>query len=255
MPRINRSNLNSLYLHVMVQGINKEKIFKNDYYKNKYLNYIVEEQKNKNVRCLVYVIINNHAHILIYYENIEDVSKLMNVVNSKFAKLYNKQNNRIGYVFRDRFKSKQIMNLKQLYNTISYIHYNPIKAGLVKNLEDYKFSSYKEFLNNKKNTKDIKLLFQTTNYKNTFFHIHRICEYNDILEEEGEEDYFDVIRGFLSKNEKNGINSIMEVTKNNDLLIQLVRELRERSNLKDTEIIRILKIGKNRIYNIMNKKF
>lgn len=68
MPRINRNNLNSLYLHVMVQGINKEKIFKNDYYKNKYLNYIVEEQKNKNVRCLVYVIMDNHAHILIYYE-------------------------------------------------------------------------------------------------------------------------------------------------------------------------------------------
>jgi len=176
------------------------------------------------------------------------------VLNSKFAKLYNKQNNRVGYVFRDRFKSKQIMNLKQLYNTISYIHYNPVKAGLVKNLEDYKFSSYNEFLNNKKNTKDIKLLFQTTNYKNTFFQLHRICEYDDILEEEGEEDYFDVIKDFLSRNVRNGINSIVEVTRNNDLLIQLVRELRERSNLKDTEIVRILKIGKNRIYNIMNKK-
>lgn len=254
MSRINRKYLNSSYLHMMVQGINKEKIFKGDYYKNKYLTYMFEEKDCKEIRNLVYAIMDNHAHFLIYYEKIEDVSKMMNVVNSKFAKLYNKQNDRVGYVFRDRFKCKPIMDLNQLYNTISYIHYNPVKAGVVKNLEDYKFSSYNDFLNNKKNIEDIKLLFQTADYKNVFFQIHKIFEYDDILMEEGEEDYSEVIDDFIKKNIKNGIASVTDVEKNNELLISLVRELRERSNLKDVEISKILKIGKNRIYNIMNKK-
>ena len=64
MSRINRKYYISSFLHIMVQGINKEEIFKNDFYKNLYLKLINEIIEESNLRILAYAIMSNHAHIL-----------------------------------------------------------------------------------------------------------------------------------------------------------------------------------------------
>ena len=51
---------------------------------------------------------NNHCHILLYTEKIEDLSKVMASSNTKFGILYNKINKRCGYVFRDRYRCENI---------------------------------------------------------------------------------------------------------------------------------------------------
>ena len=48
-------------------------------------------------------------------------------------------------MFQDRFKSEPIENDLYLLTVIRYIHQNPIKAGLCKNVSDYEFSSYREY--------------------------------------------------------------------------------------------------------------
>lgn len=253
MPRISRTSNISSYLHIMVQGINKEEIFKTEYYKSVYLKYLREESKKNNVSILVYSIMNNHAHLIIYQNNKEDISKVMNVVNSKFAKLYNNDNNRVGYVFRDRFKSVQINDIRQLYATIVYIHNNPVKAKIVEKFEEYKFSSYKDFINGKKTLKEIYLLFGTKEYMDIFLSIHeeyRKKEYLLEIENTEKEDWEDIIEEYMYLH---GIQDIGAIKEKNNLLIELVLELRKRAKLKDREICKILGIGKNRIYLIMNK--
>ena len=252
MPRINRNNMESEYFHVIVQGINKEKIYYKDYYKKVYLKYIFEESKKLNIKILIYTVMTNHGHFIIYTKNIENLSKMMGIVNSKFAKFYNKNENRVGYVFRDRFKSIQIKNYKQLYRTIAYIHYNPVKAKIVENLDEYEYSSYKNYINNKINKENVMILFETNDYKGIFKEIHK--KYNFQLSSNIvniEENYIEVIKEYLKKNK---IQTLKLVTKENNLLIELIQELRQRCNLKDIEISKILNIGKNRIYLIMNKK-
>lgn len=231
MPRNSRESINSSYLHVMVQGISHENIFSNALQKQVYLKYMCDAINLNEVRILVYAMMDNHAHFLMYHKNnYKEISRMMNVVNSKYAKFYNKNNDRVGYVFRDRFKSKEISNHKHLYNTIAYIHNNPKKAGIVENLEDYAFSSYRKFVTNQKSSKDIQLLFGTQNYKKIFNYIHKNYSENDILKEDGEENYNNVISEFLTKN---NFSTIKEVSKNNEVLKELVQELREKSNLKD----------------------
>ena len=90
MPRINRNNIESEYFHVIVQGINKEKIYYKDYYKKVYLKYIFEESRKLNIKILIYTVMTNHAHFIIYSKSIENLSKMMGIVNSKFAKFYNR---------------------------------------------------------------------------------------------------------------------------------------------------------------------
>lgn len=72
-----------------------------------------------------------------YYTNLEELSSLMRKVNTTYAMRYNKINKRKGFVFRDRFFTQAILDEKQLYNCLVYIHKNPINAGICSKMEDY----------------------------------------------------------------------------------------------------------------------
>ena len=89
---------------------------------------------------------DNHAHILTYSENINDLSIFMKKTNTEYAKYYNKTQNRVGFVFRNRFDSKTIYNQEYLLQCIKYIHMNPVKAKITAHPEDYPWSSYRTIL-------------------------------------------------------------------------------------------------------------
>ena len=87
---------------------------------------------------------SNHAHMLIETEEIKELSKYMQRLNTKYGKYYNKKYNRVGYVFRDRYRAQGIYTEKYLYNCLRYIYNNPVKSGICKNAEDYPYSNYKK---------------------------------------------------------------------------------------------------------------
>lgn len=250
MPRLSRESIISSFLHIMVQGINKEKIFEDNRFKQYYLS-LLKKENEFDIDLLVYAIMNNHAHFLIHYQKIEQVSKWMNRVNAKFAKFYNNQMERVGYVFRDRYRSKAIVDLNHLYCTISYIHHNPVKDGIVEKLEEYKFSSYCDFIYHQKQPKEINLLFGTEKYDELFQKIHQITSEKNMLKKIGEEEVQKVISTFMKQNQ---LKTLDDIRKNNQYLIPLVIELREKTNCSDSKIASCLRIGKNRIYLVMNQK-
>lgn len=162
MPRVARKYSNSDIRHIMVQGINKEYIFRDEFHINHYKNIILDKLISSNITILAYCIMNNHSHFLIHSEKTEYLSKFMQRINTSYSRFYNKYHNRVGYVFRDRFLSQNILNNRQMYNCLRYIHNNPVKAHIVNNLADYKFSSYNEFLGSPKiiTNKSKKILFR-----------------------------------------------------------------------------------------------
>lgn len=171
MPRIARKNSNSNFYHIIVQGINKEYVFNKSEFIEKYQQIILEKKEKSNITILAYCIMNNHAHFLIFSEKIEYLSKFMQRVNTSYSQYYNKINKRVGYVFRDRYYSQDILNQKHLYSCIKYIHNNPVKAHICNYMNQYKYSSYNEFLGKKIiiNDESIRLLFGKTNeYKKIF---------------------------------------------------------------------------------------
>lgn len=250
MPRVNRKYYISSFLHIMVQGINKEDIFKNDFYKNLYLKLINQNIDEYNLKIIAYVIMSNHTHILLSYSNIEDVSKFMHKINQSFAQMYNKSENRVGYVFRGRYRCEQIKDESHLYNVLVYIHYNPIKAKMVKNLSDYKYSSYNQYLNGNIEEEIIHMIFNEHDYKNFFNRLHE--EYFDkyLKRKKPLKTYQEVIEEFKSKNK---ISATELIIKENNLLIQLILDLENSTNLNDKQISELLKIGKNRICNLKKR--
>ena len=146
MARIARQNIETRYTHVMMQGIGKEYIFPDEDSKGYYLTCIQKAQKVIDGKILAFCIMGNHAHLLVCMKKPEELGKFMQKTNTLYAKYYNRTKKRVGYVFRDRFKSEGITNSKYLLNCVVYIQNNPVKANIVKNAEDYLYSSYKNYL-------------------------------------------------------------------------------------------------------------
>ena len=144
MPRISRKNFETSFFHVLTQGVNREYIFSKKEYIEKYLYLINKYKEEFNILILAYCIMSNHSHLLIYTNKIENMSKFMHKINGIFSQFYNKSENRVGVVFRNRYVSEPIYDKKYLANCINYIHMNPVKAGLVYNCEEYKYSSFIE---------------------------------------------------------------------------------------------------------------
>ena len=147
MPRIPRSSIKTIYYHVMVQGINKMYIFDKPEDIKYYIKIMFELRKYYSLEIKAYCVMNNHVHILIKVEKTENLSKFMHRLNTKYGIYYNKKYDRVGFVFRDRFKSQGIYDTSHLYHCINYIYDNPVKAGICEKPEDYPYSNYKKIQN------------------------------------------------------------------------------------------------------------
>ena len=144
MPRFPRNYLKTSFFHVMSQGINKNFIFEDSIDIKFYIKNMYEIKDKYNVKIIAYCIMNNHVHMLLETAGVENLSKYMHCLNTRFGQYYKKKYKRVGYVFRDRYKAEGIYSEKQLYNCIKYIYDNPVKAEICKKPEEYEFSNYKK---------------------------------------------------------------------------------------------------------------
>ena len=144
MPRLPRSYIETSYFHVMTQGINKTYIFSKEDDIKFYIREIYKLAEECKIKIISYCIMNNHAHMLLETTRIKNLSSYMQRLNARYAKYYNKKYNRVGYVFRDRYKAEGIYSQRHLYSCIKYIYYNPVKAGICKKVSEYPYSNFKE---------------------------------------------------------------------------------------------------------------
>lgn len=145
MPRYPRNSIKTSYLHVMTQGIEKSRIFTKDEDIKYYIKIMYELNKEYDIEIVAYCIMNTHAHILVKVNSIDSISKYMQRLNTKYGKYYNKKYNRVGFVFRNRYKSEGIYSEGHLYNCIKYIYDNPVKAGICSHASEYLYSNYKKY--------------------------------------------------------------------------------------------------------------
>ncbi len=76
----------------------------------------------------------------------EPLEQIMRRIGGSYVYWYNQKYDRIGNLFQGRFKSEPVENDAYFLAVLRYIHQNPIKAGIVNNIKDYKWSSYNEYL-------------------------------------------------------------------------------------------------------------
>ncbi len=237
----------------MVQGIGKEYIFPADEFKGYYLSSVAKYKEFFNVQLLAFCVMGNHAHLLVKIKNIEKLPLFMSSVNSDYAKYYNRIKKRVGYVFRGRYKSEVVKNIKHLLNCIAYIQNNPVKAKLVKEAKDYTYSSYINYLtgNGIIDFKEAKKYYDITPRNIvTIMNNHIFMKWI----EHDDNDYEDaaIILEELLKRYK--IIDKKYLLDNNDLLFEIVRETKERSGLSLRKLAVMLDVNREKLRRVMSMR-
>lgn len=252
MSRIPRCYYHSNFFHVIVQGIRKEYIFNTEKFINKYKETILKYQSKYNILIIAYCIMNNHAHLLLYCEKIEDMSAFMKSVNTKYALYYNKVLDRVGYVFRGRFLSEPINTTRYLLNCIAYIHNNPVKAKMVKSPDRYIHSSYMDYINKSGIATDkvIRLVFgDSKDYLEDFLVMHKCnVEFRDIIIDNVDCEL--IIEEFFKNKNKNK----SEIYNDTQLLCELVENLKDINGVSIRKICRILELDRNKLRRRLNEQ-
>jgi len=148
MPRMAREKSESGIYHVMLRGINQQNIFENEEDNKKFLEIIEKYKKETDFKIYAYCLMGNHVHLLIK-EGKEEFSNTMKRIGAGYVYWYNWQYGRKGHLFQDRYRSEAVENDRYFLTVLRYIHQNPIKAGIVKDIGTYEWSSYKEYIDEK----------------------------------------------------------------------------------------------------------
>jgi len=249
MNRLPRGIHGNGFFHVMVQGINREYIFDKEKFKEKYFNLIINMEKKHQISLLAYCIMDNHAHLLIYTNNIEELSAYMKSINCRFAKFYNKEKERVGYVFRDRFNSQYINNKNYLLRCLNYIHMNPIHAEMVTKPEQYIYSSYNDYINKTNNISDDKIKLIFGNIKD-YLYIFLNISNNDfeIMDIDRDNKNFDIAANlYLARNEI----SLNDLKNDDKYLKDFCNEIIVKKGYKQNQVADLLQISKTKVCKLL----
>lgn len=143
--RKNRVWYQGAIYHVMNRGINHMRIYRDE---SDYQFFLVLMKRTlKKYSCILhcYCLMTNHYHILLETQK-EEIWKIMKEIGQYYAEYFNKKYNRDGAVFRGRYNASLVENDEYFLETNRYITLNPVKAGIVKKPEQYKWCSYRTYL-------------------------------------------------------------------------------------------------------------
>ena len=241
MPRVARNQIETSFFHNMTQGINKEYIFEENRFKKKYMELLQKEADEFHIKLIAFTIMDNHAHILLYTENIKNMSLFMKKINERFAMYYNYINGRVGIVFRNRYKSQPILTEKQLSNCIRYIFNNPVRAKMVLNPEEYVYSNFQDFKKKDESNNLLDEIYEKINHSIEFpeiFNEKLMVEANFLDTSEDKEMFIkELIRNYEKEND-------IVIGKDIEEIKKLVRYIREKTNVSYKILTDILNISK-----------
>ncbi len=151
MPRQARERSKSGIYHLMLRGINKQNIFEDSEDKEKFIETLGYYKTISNYMLYGYCLMDNHIHLLIM-EKEESISQVIKRISSSYVYWYNQKYERCGHLFQERFKSEVVETDQYFLVVMRYIHQNPVKAGIAKDVRKYLWSSYQEYIGTPKVT-------------------------------------------------------------------------------------------------------
>lgn len=150
MPRPRRIEIEGGIYHLYNRFIDGQSFFKNAEIVKEFRKIFYEAAEYCGVGILAWDCMPNHLHSMIILSE-PQLSAFIQRYSTKFARFVNKKLNRKGHVFQERHKTQLVDTEKYLLTLLAYIFLNPVRAGIVDNIGDYKWSNYNEIINENNN--------------------------------------------------------------------------------------------------------
>lgn len=169
MPRRREILATGQIYHIFNRGVEKRTIFENSREYRRFLDLVEFYQKNHGkqfsrlsreeraelidkkignpiIEPICYCLMPNHFHLLLKQTADSGISQFMQVITDSYVKYFNTSHERVGPLFQGKFKAVRIQDDAQLLQVSRYIHLNPVTSYLIEKIEQYKWSSYQEYI-------------------------------------------------------------------------------------------------------------
>ncbi len=134
MPRKARIDAPGALHHIIVRGIERRKIFKDDTDRINFLDRLGKVLSETGTKCFAWALIPNHFHLLLH-TGACPLSTVMRRLLTGYAMNFNRRHRRSGQLFQNRYKSILCQEDTYLLELVRYIHLNPIRARLVTDIK------------------------------------------------------------------------------------------------------------------------
>jgi putative transposase len=133
MPRKSRIDAPGALHHIIARGIARKEIFKDDADRDNFLDRLCTILKETKTVCYAWALIPNHLHLLLRTGS-TPIATVMRRLLTGYAVSHNRRHRRYGHLFQNRYKSILCQEDLYLLELVRYIHLNPLRAGLVSDL-------------------------------------------------------------------------------------------------------------------------
>lgn len=135
MPRLARLDAPGVFHHVIIRGIERRNIFRNNNDREDFLDRLGRLLALTKTTCYGWALLSNHAHFLLRSGQVP-LATVMRRLLTGYVVGFNRRHKRNGQLLRNRYKSIVCQEDLYLKELVRYIHLNPVRAGIILNLEE-----------------------------------------------------------------------------------------------------------------------
>ena len=143
MPRRPRAHLDAVPLHIVQRGHNRQACFFGDDDYSNYLYWLGKALDDTGCALHAYVLMTNHVHLLLTPSKATAVPRLLISLGRRYVQYINRSYRRTGTLWDSRYKSSAVQAGAYLLACQRYVELNPVRAGMVNDPANYRWSSYR----------------------------------------------------------------------------------------------------------------
>ena len=149
MGRPLRIEYSGAHYHVTSRGNEQKDVFKSQKDRERFLSYLESAVLRYGAVIHAYCLMSNHYHLLVETPS-GNLSQIMKHINGAYTNYFNVKRKRAGHLFQGRYKAILIEADEYAKELSRYIHLNPVRVGMVSRPEDYQWSSYRDYIGQRK---------------------------------------------------------------------------------------------------------
>jgi putative transposase len=150
MPRIARVVAKGYPHHVTQRGNYRQPVFEEDDDYVQYLEWLKDYGKKYSLRIWAYCLMANHVHFVCVPEQEDSLARTFNSLHMRYSQYFNQKKKLKGHLWQGRFYSC-ILDERHTYAAVRYVENNPVRAGIVRKPQKYKWSSASSHINKENN--------------------------------------------------------------------------------------------------------
>jgi putative transposase len=131
--------------HIWCRGNRKQPIFVDDFDRERFMVLLGKVSRKLGWRCVAYCLMGNHVHLVIDVPAFT-ISRGMQLLNGQYAQAFNRRHGYVGHLFQGRFKASRVDDEGYSLQVGRYVVLNPVRAGMVEEAVDWKWSSHRAML-------------------------------------------------------------------------------------------------------------